>query len=73
MAMVKDAYKPVYRPRSIAMGEFRDTPDGGMSLSVRLQDLDGADWVALYTLEQQADGTWRISACYLTKEPGQAV
>lgn len=72
MAMVKDGYKPVYRPRSFAIGEFKDTPDG-TSLAVRIQDLDGVDWVAVYTLEQQADGAWRISGCYLTKEPGQAV
>ena len=72
MDMVKDGYRPVYRPRSYAMGEFKDTPDG-TSLNVRIQDLDGVDWVATYTLEQQADGTWRISGCFLTKEPGQAV
>jgi hypothetical protein len=72
MDMVKDGYRPVYRPRSYAMGEFKDTPDG-TSLNVRIQDLDGVDWVATYTMEQQADGTWRISGCFLTKEPGQAV
>jgi hypothetical protein len=72
MAMVKEGYKPVYRPRSYAMGEFKDTPDG-TSLSVQIQDLEGMDWVAIYTLEQQPDGTWRISGCFLAKAPGQAV
>src|SRR4051812_28061134 len=43
MDMVKDGYRPVYRPRSYAMGEFKDTPDG-TSLNVRIQDLDGVDW-----------------------------
>ncbi len=72
MAMVKEGYKPVYRPRSYTMGEFKDTPDG-TSLSVQIQDLEGMDWVAIYTLEQQPDGTWRISGCFLAKAPGQAV
>ncbi len=72
MAMVKEGYKPVYRPRSYAMGEFKDTPDG-TSLSVQIQDLEGMEWVAIYTLEQQPDGTWRISGCFLAKAPGQAV
>ena len=72
MAMVKEGYKPVYRPRSYAMGEFKDTPEG-TSLSVQIQDLEGMDWVAIYTLEQQPDGTWRISGCFLAKAPGQAV
>lgn len=70
MALVKEGYKPVYRPRSYAFGEFKDGPDGP-SLSVDIQDNDGIDWVALYTLEQQPDGSWRISGCYLLKAPGQ--
>ncbi len=72
MAMVKEGYKPVYRPRSYTMGEFKDTPDG-TSQSVQIQDLEGMDWVAIYTLEQQPDGAWRISGCFLAKAPGQAV
>ena len=59
-------------PVKQAMAHVTDTPDG-TSLAVRIQDLEGVDWVAVYTLEQQADGTWRISGCFLTKEPGQAV
>ena len=54
------------------MGEFKDIPDG-TSLSVQIQDLEGMDWVAIYTLEQQPDWTWRISGCFLAKAPGQAV
>ncbi len=72
MAMVRQGYQPVYRPRSYTMGEFKDTPEG-TSLSVQIQDLEGTDWVAIYTLEQQPNGTWRISGCYLVKTPGQAV
>ena len=72
MAMVKQGYQPVYRPRSYTLGEFKDTPEG-TSLSVQIQDLEGKDWVAIYTLEQQPDGTWRISGCYLAKAPGQQV
>ena len=72
MAMVKQGYQPVYRPRSYTLGEFKDTPEG-TSLSVQIQDWEGIDWVAIYTLEQQPDGTWRISGCYLAKVPGQQV
>ena len=72
MAMVKEGYQPVYRPRSYTMGEFKETPEG-TSLLIQIQDLEGTDWVALYTLEQQPDGTWRISGCYLAKAPSQKV
>jgi hypothetical protein len=35
-----------------------------------VQDEAGADWLALYTLEKQPDGAWRITGCQLTKAPG---
>ena len=71
MDMVKNGYPPVYRPRSYTFGAFTDTPDG-TSLAVHIQDWEGQSWVALYTLERQPDGTWRISGCSLVREPGQA-
>lgn len=70
MALVREGYKPVYRPRSYTFGEVKDGPDGP-NLSVEIQDGDGVDWVALYTLERQPDGSWRISGCFLLKAPGQ--
>ena len=32
----------------------------------------GKNWLALYSFEQQEDGSWRISGCYLTKSDGFA-
>ncbi len=37
-----------------------------------LQDEAGIDWVALYTLQRQVDGQWRITGCQLKKAPGDA-
>jgi hypothetical protein len=31
------------------------------------------DWLAVYNLERQPDGTWRIAGCTLLKRPGQPV
>ena len=75
MAMAKKATDRSNRPRSYAMGEFKDTPDGGKSGNVsKLRTWDGVDWVATYTLEQQADGAFAHKQMYAcTKEPGQAV
>lgn len=71
MSMVREGYKPVYRRRGYTFGELKDDPDG-VAQSVYLQDLDGEDWVAVYTMEKQPDGTWQISGCFLLRRPGQA-
>ena len=31
---------------------------------------DGQNYEAVYTMERQPDGTWRINGCYLVKKPG---
>ncbi|WP_181706855.1 DUF4864 domain-containing protein [Chthonobacter rhizosphaerae] len=68
MSMVRSAYRPVYRPKSVAFGQLRDR-NGAFIQEVFLVDPDGVEWTALYALQQQADGTWRIAGCQLTKEP----
>jgi len=64
MSMVRGGYQPVYRPRQV---EFRDIIDidGTPTQKVFIIGPDGAPVMALYPMEQQADGTWKISGCYL--------
>lgn len=71
MSMVRDGYRPVYRPRSYAFGPEREAANGP-ELSLRLQDESGADWDAVYTFEKDAEGAWHISGCRLVKAPGEA-
>jgi ketosteroid isomerase-like protein len=73
MTMVREHYKPVYRPRHLAFGDLKQVADGGLEQRVEIQDAEGVDWVALYTLGKEADGSWRITGCVLIKAPGQAV
>jgi hypothetical protein len=68
MAMVRQGYPQVYRPRSFEFGAYRITESGPSQL-VEIVDADGQVWRALYTLEKQADGSWRISGCYVLKAP----
>lgn len=70
IAMVKKGYSPVYRARRFSVDRIEDAGDNGMALGVTLQDEDGVDWMALYTLERQSDGAWRINGCQLVKAPG---
>lgn len=64
MAMVRRGYAPVYRHKSFEFGVGR-ADDGKIAQTVRIIDADGNPWDALYTLEQQADGSWKITGCVL--------
>ena len=70
MAMVRRSYAPVYRHKSFEFGEGRAS-DGKVAQRVHIIDADGVPWEALYTLEQQPDGSVKISGCVLLKA-GQA-
>jgi len=70
MAMVRRSYAPVYRHKSFEFGEAR-TADGKVAQRVHILDIDGVPWEALYTLEQQPDGSLKITGCMLLKA-GQA-
>jgi hypothetical protein len=70
MAMVRKSYAPVWRHKSFEFGEAR-AADGKIAQRVHILDTDGVPWEALYTLEQQPDGSFRITGCVLLKA-GQA-
>jgi hypothetical protein len=71
MSMVQNGYPPVYRHKSF---EFGDSKSEGSRIAqhVHIIDANGEAWEALYTLEQQADGSYKITGCSLLKA-GQAV
>jgi hypothetical protein len=64
--MVRRGYAPVYRPRSMEFSGLAAV-DGSLVQSVELTGPDGLGYTAQYTMEQQADGSWRISACELVE------
>jgi hypothetical protein len=71
MFMVQHSYAPVYRHKSFEFGEAR-VSDGKVAQRARIIDDNGETWEALYTLEQQPDGSFKIIGCALLK-PGQGV
>ena len=71
MSMVQQGYPPVYRHKSFEFGEARSA-DGRIAQRVHIIDANGEAWEALYTLEQQPDGSLKITGCSLLKA-GQAV
>jgi hypothetical protein len=65
LAMVQRGYPPVYRPRSVHIGALV-MHDGRIVQRVELVGPDGARELALYTMEREPDGSWRIDGCQLT-------
>jgi hypothetical protein len=71
LSIVQRSYAPVYRHKSFEFGEAR-VADGRIAQRVHILDANGEAWEALYTLEQQPDGSLKIIGCVLIKA-GQAV
>jgi hypothetical protein len=72
MQMVRDGYAPVYRPRGVKFLDLT-TIDSKLTQRVLLVGPDGAAVMALYFMQQQRDGSWRINGCVLVKPPGEGV
>jgi Domain of unknown function (DUF4864) len=66
MTMVQRNYTPVYRHKTFEFGEAK-IADGQIAQRVHILDADGQAWEALYTLEQQPDGSLKIVGCVLIK------
>lgn len=66
--MVKRGYQPVYRPGNFAFGRSKAAADGtGIVQEVIIQGPDGQDWTALYSLERQPDGSFKINGVQMIK------
>jgi len=66
MAMVEQGYPQVYRPRSTRFDDLV-TINGRIVQRVAIIGPDGTPVLALYTMEREPDGTWRIDGCALAK------
>src|SRR6476646_453675 len=66
MSMVQKGYAPVSRHKSFEFGESK-IEGSSVAQRVHIIDANGEAWEALYTLEQQADGSYKITRCSLLK------
>ena len=69
MEMVRTGYPPVYRAKSWSFAE-PTTTGTGISQIVKLTDEQGRVWNALYTLERDSTGEWKITGCRILKSEG---
>jgi hypothetical protein len=69
--MVRSSYPAVYRPASVAfLVPERQGPD--VVQGVHLTDRNGTLWLAVYQLQRQPDGAWRIGGCQLVEASGRS-
>jgi ketosteroid isomerase-like protein len=68
MRMVRSGYQPVYRPQAVRFAETV-VEQGEVVQRVLLRGPDGRAHLALYTMERQPDGTWKIAAVMLVTLP----
>lgn len=66
MSMVRNGYPPVYRHKSFEFGESK-SEGSTIAQRVHIVDANGEAWEALYTLELQPDGSYKITGCSLLK------
>jgi len=64
MAMVRSRFQPVYRPRSYSFGDPAMV-EGIPVQPVQVIGPDGRGVVALYRMERQSNGSWRIAGVTL--------
>jgi hypothetical protein len=70
MEMVRQGYRPVYRPRRFEFGDVTEEVQGRPTQQVTIIDENGKAWSALYAFERQPDGSWKIIACTLLESAG---
>ena len=69
MAMVRNGYAAVYRPREVEIRGLR-VEGGTIQQEVLFVGPDGKPVIAVYTMQRQADGSWKINGVYLIAAPG---
>ena len=67
LAMVRQDYPVVYRPAKVLFLSPKAL-DAAVVQPVQLVDAAGQSWLAMYTLERQADGRWLINGCVLVPD-----
>ena len=72
MEMVRTGYPVVYRPGSVHFAE-PEILEGIVVQPVRMTDDEGRAWIAVYPMQRQPDGGWRIDGCELARLQGREI
>lgn len=72
MDMVRRGYGFLIDPAAVEFLDVR-AEGGDLYQAVRVIDRDGTRRIAIYRMERQEDGSWKIAAVYITEDPQAAV
>jgi len=67
MAMVRQGYAPIYRSVETEFRDITALAQGRWLQQVLIVGANGEVVLALYTMERQPDGTWKIAGCTIAK------
>jgi Domain of unknown function (DUF4864) len=71
MTMVREGYPQVYRPQKYKFDRMGTSPvDGSPTQHVIILGPDGKTYEAVYSLQQQPNGDWKINGCAIVQLPG---
>jgi hypothetical protein len=70
MSMVKNGYPMVYRNKRYVFEDAGTDATGRPFQLVQIQAEDGVIYEAIYYMQQQTDGSWKISGCIMAKTKG---
>lgn len=74
LEMVKRKLPPVYRPGNYAFGRALSETDGGtIAQELLITGPKGKDWRAVYVLQRQDDGNYRVNGVRLSKLDDPAI
>ncbi|MEQ8604805.1 MAG: DUF4864 domain-containing protein [Marivibrio sp.] len=73
MEMVKRGYSPLIAPKATDFLAPKPARGGRIEQRMALVDADGRSWTAVYTMERQPDGAWKIAGCRLERGSDPAV
>jgi hypothetical protein len=71
MNMVRGGYAPVYRNKAYDFEGSGTDANGRPYQRVGIIGADGARYEAIYFMEQEPDGSWKISGCVVAKAAGE--
>jgi hypothetical protein len=64
LKVIKQRFTPIYRHRNAVFSE-PEIIEGHALQVVQLIDHDNLVWIAIYEVEREADGTWKVDGCQL--------
>lgn len=72
LRMVKEQYSPIYRPHEVILSQ-PEVVEGMAIQLARIIDSEDRVWVAIFSMQQEDDGSWKIDGYQLLETTSVAI